>query len=188
MTGCRIPTLCKNLSLLVVDGGFGFGNGRVMPAGPLREPVAAAASRCQAAVLIGDDTAGTAALLPPELRVFRARLVPKPDAFALAGHPVLAFAGIATPAKFFATLTEIGARIAERLPFPDHHAYTGRELASVLERARQLGAIPVTTAKDAVRLPPEIRAQVRVVGVTLEWQDEGALSDMLAATVSEIIE
>lgn len=97
--GLQNPGLGKTLSLLVVDGGFGFGNGRVLPAGPLREPVAAAAARCQAAVLIGADLAGACRALPPTLPVLRARLLPGPEAAALAGRPVLAFAGIGRPEK-----------------------------------------------------------------------------------------
>ena len=107
--GLQNPGVQKRLSLLVVDGATGFGNGRVFPAGPLREPVAAAAARCQAAVLIGPDATGALANLPPALPVHRARLVPGPEAAALAGRRVLGFAGIAMPEKFFATLAETGA-------------------------------------------------------------------------------
>ena len=73
--GLQNPSLEKAMSLLVVDGAAGFGNRRVLPAGPLREPVAAAASRCRAAVLIGPDTSGVLAQLPSQLPVLRAELV-----------------------------------------------------------------------------------------------------------------
>ena len=69
--GLQNPSLEKTMSLLVVDGAAGFGNGRVLPAGPLREPVAAASSRCRAAVLIGPDTSGALARLPPDFPVLR---------------------------------------------------------------------------------------------------------------------
>ena len=65
--GLQNPTLEKTLSLLIIDGSYGFGNGRVIPSGPLREPVAAAAARCQAAVLVGEDETGALAQLPPGL-------------------------------------------------------------------------------------------------------------------------
>ncbi|MDE2581170.1 MAG: tetraacyldisaccharide 4'-kinase, partial [Rhodospirillales bacterium] len=70
--GLQNPGLVKDVALLVIDGGFGFGNGRVLPAGPLREPVAAAAARCAAAVLIGEDRHGARAALQPALPVLRA--------------------------------------------------------------------------------------------------------------------
>ncbi len=159
--GLQNPSLDKDLSLLVIDGGFGFGNGRVLPAGPLRESAAAGAARCQAAVLIGEDVAGALAALPHDLPVLRARLVPGPEAAGLAGRRVLAFAGIARPDKFFATLAEVGAMLAGRMPFPDHHAYTARDMRRVLGEASSVNALPVTTAKDAMRLPASVREQVR---------------------------
>jgi len=181
--GLQNPTLHKDLSLLVVDGASGFGNGHVLPAGPLREPVAAGAARCQAAVLVGRDLAGVAAALPRGLPVLRARLAPGPEVTAWAGRPVLAFAGIASPDKFFATLREAGAVLAGSVPFPDHHAYSDRDLGMLLDRARELGAVPATTPKDAVRLPEAIRRQVRVIGVTLAWEDPAPLEALLASTI-----
>ena len=180
--GLQNPTLAKDLSLLVIDGGFGFGNGRMLPAGPLREPVAAAALRCRAAVLIGADTHGALAALPPGLPVLRARLVPDPaDAAALRGRRVLAFAGIARPEKFFASLEEAGATVAARESFADHHPFAPAALRRLFDRAARLDALPVTTAKDAVRLPPEARARVAVLGIALEWDDPTALAALLAA-------
>ena len=187
--GLQNPGLQKRLSLLVIDGATGFGNGRVFPAGPLREPVAAAASRCQAAVLIGSDATSALARLPSGLPAHRARLVPGPEAAALAGRPVLAFAGIAMPGKFFTTLAEAGADVVAQRPFADHHRYTRSELDSVLAEADRLNAVPVTTAKDAVRLPPDIRARVQVLSIRLDWEDpaapEALLRDVIDTWASE---
>ncbi len=182
--GLQNPTLVQDAALLVVDGAAGFGNGRVMPAGPLRESVAAAAARCRAAVLIGPDAApGTAnvrAALPPGLPVLAASL--KPDT-ALDGVRVLAFCGIARPSKFHDTLRQAGATLAECMDFPDHHRFSGAELDHMLARAAALGAVPVTTPKDAVRLPGAVRSRVQVVGVSLLWDDPAALERLLAEVV-----
>lgn len=182
--GLQNPGVQKRLSLLVVDGASGFGNGRVFPAGPLREPVAAAARRCQAAVLIGPDASGALAQLPPGLPVHRARLVPGPEATALAGRRVVGFAGIAMPEKFFATLDETGAEIVARRPFPDHHHYMQAELDSLLAEAGRLDAVPVTTAKDAVRLPPAVRERVTVLTVSLAWEDPDAPEGLLRTVIN----
>ena len=107
--GLQNPTLIKTFSLLVIDGRTGFGNGRVLPAGPLRERVAAAAARTNAAVLIGADVAGALDQLPPGLPVLRANLVQDSAVASLAGRRILAFAGIAFPEKFFAPLRQAGA-------------------------------------------------------------------------------
>jgi len=182
--GLQNPGLRKGLSVLVIDGATGFGNGRVFPAGPLREPVAAAASRCQAAMVIGADATGAQEQLPPGLPVLHANLVPGPEAAALAGRRVLAFAGIAMPGKFFATLAEAGADVVAQRPFADHHRYTRSELDTVLAEADRLNAVPVTTAKDAVRLPPDIRARVRVLSVGLHWEDPAAPDTLLRTAIN----
>jgi tetraacyldisaccharide 4'-kinase len=177
--GLQNPTLEKTLSLLVIDGGFGVGNGRVLPAGPLREPVDTAASRCRAAVLIGPDAAGALAQIDARLPVLRARLQPEPGLADLAGQRVLAFAGIGRPEKFFAMLIEAGVEVTEQIAFPDHHAFTAAELADILARAAGHCALAVTTPKDLVRIPAAMHRQIRAIGVSLAWESETALAAML---------
>jgi tetraacyldisaccharide 4'-kinase len=177
--GLQNPTLEKTLSLLIIDGSYGFGNGRVIPSGPLREPVFAAAARCQAAVLIGEDETGALAQLPPDLPVLRARLVPGPEAAVLAGKPVVAFCGIANPRKFFATLQEAGAVLAARHPFADHYPFDDQEIRDILAEAEKLRATPVTTRKDIVRIPPALRPGIQVVSIALAWDDPAAIEALL---------
>jgi tetraacyldisaccharide 4'-kinase len=184
--GLQNPTLEKDLSLLVIDGGFGFGNGRVIPAGPLREPVANAAARCQAAVLIGTDESGALAQLPKGLPVLRARLVAGPEAAALAGQPVFAFCGIASPPKFFATLQEAGAVLAGRESFADHYPYDDGDLKDLLAQADALRAVPVTTRKDFVRIPPAYRSRVTVISVALAWEEPAAIESLLDPLVAQV--
>lgn len=181
--GLQNPTLLKRASILVIDGRTGFGNGRVLPAGPLREPVAAAASRCSAAVLIGPDVTGAQAILPRDLPVIRADLVQDATLAALRGRPVVAFAGIALPEKFFAPLRQAGAKLLSIHPFPDHHAYTDKELEHLLREARRQNATLVTTPKDAVRLPSRVREEVTVIGVGLKWDDERQIDQFLEKVI-----
>jgi tetraacyldisaccharide 4'-kinase len=179
--GLQNPGLHKDLSLLVVDGASGFGNGRVLPAGPLREPVAAGAARCHAAVLIGPDVAGVTAVLT--LPVLRADVCPGPEVAAFVGRRVLAFAGIARPEKFFSMLAEAGAVVAGTISFPDHHPFSQAALRRVTGEAARIGAVPVTTPKDAVRLPDVYRDRIGVVGVSLGWDDPAALEALLATVL-----
>jgi tetraacyldisaccharide 4'-kinase len=182
--GLQNATLHKNISLLVVDGGYGFGNGRVLPAGPLREPVAAGAARCRAAVLIGADQAGAARALPPALPVLRAHLVPAADSAHIAGRRLVAFAGIGRPEKFFASVDAAGGIVVARRPFPDHHPYSDAELAELIAEAERLDALPVTTAKDAVRIPAALREKFAVVGVTLGWEQPAEIEALLTELLS----
>jgi tetraacyldisaccharide 4'-kinase len=182
--GLQNPTLAKTASILVIDGRTGFGNGRVLPAGPLREPVAIAAPRCQAAVLIGPDLTDAIAQLPLNLPVLRADLVQDPSIAALAGRPIVAFAGIALPEKFFAPLRQAGAVVVAARPFPDHHLYTARELDALEKDAQDRDAVLVTTPKDAVRLPPTVRARVTVIGVGLAWREPEKIDQLLAGVIA----
>src|SRR6201999_2692356 len=97
-------TLRKDLSLVVVDGETGFGNGLMIPAGPLREPVTQGLARADAVILVGDGTPDLKGFCGP---VLRARLVV--DGARLDGKPVFAFAGIGRPEKFVASLEQSGA-------------------------------------------------------------------------------
>jgi tetraacyldisaccharide 4'-kinase len=177
--GLQNPTIEKDLSLLIIDGGYGFGNGRIIPAGPLREPVSAAAARSHVAVLIGPDETGALAQLPPSLPVLRARLMAGPEAAMLAGQPVFAFCGIANPPKFFTTLQEAGAVVAGKEAFADHYPYDEGDLKDLLAQADALRALPVTTRKDFVRIPPQFRARVTVVTVGLAWEEPAAIESLL---------
>ncbi len=183
--GHQNPYLHKDLSLIVVDAAYGFGNGRVMPAGPLREPAAVGLARADAVVLIEGPgslpgIAAEIAALAPGRPLLRARLEPSISALPLAESAVVAFAGIARPEKFFATLEELGCQIVGRHAFADHRPYDPDTLMRIVEEAAAKGARPVTTAKDAVRLPPEARAMVEVVEVGMVFAEEAALDDLLA--------
>ncbi|GBQ51899.1 tetraacyldisaccharide 4'-kinase [Komagataeibacter sucrofermentans] len=166
--GFQNPSLHQDLALVVVDGAVGFGNGRVLPAGPLREPVGTALARAGGVVIMGPDQQGIAASLPDGLPVFAATLQPDTQAIP-PGHPIIAFAGIGRPAKFFEGLAQRGIHPARCLAFPDHHTYTATEQTRLLRLAAQSGACLVTTQKDAVRLNAALRAQVRTVGLQLAW-------------------
>jgi tetraacyldisaccharide 4'-kinase len=182
--GHQNPSLEKDLSIVVVDSETAFGNGRVVPAGPLREPVAEGLARADALVLVGGpDDAVTPAPGRPDLPVFRARLEPAGEtAASLKGRSVVAFAGIGRPAKFFASLRAIGGRVVATHAFPDHHLYGPDEIMRLVEQASAAEAVLVTTAKDYVRLPVEAKPMVEVLQVELRFADPDAV-DRLLATV-----
>lgn len=171
--GFQNPAIAKTLSLLVIDGGIGMGNNRLMPAGPLRESLSSALKRADAVALLNPGTFALPSGITPLVAHSRAD---KPE---LKGRRVYAFCGLAWPEKFFATLEGLGAEIAGRAAFADHHFYTGDELAHIGHEAERLNAIPVTTAKDAVRLSPEARSRVTVVDIAVEFEKPDALDVLL---------
>ncbi len=183
--GFQNPLFAKDLSLVVVDGRRGFGNGRVLPAGPLREPVASGLARADAIVLMGEVTAdfrGGFGSLP----VLRAKLEPDAAARALAGRRVMAFAGIGDPAKFFRLLAAIGCQVIAATAYPDHAPYRAETIRRHLAEAEAAGVDAlVTTAKDAVRLPADLAAGVTVVQVRVAWDDPATLDALLSEAAAD---
>jgi len=178
--GHQNPSLVKDVSIVVIDGETGFGNGQLIPAGPLREPVSTGLERADAVVIVGNDRADIAGKLPPTLPVFTGHILPAADRESWAGRRVFAFAGIGRPAKFYETLTALGCDIAATRSFADHHPFTTAEIAQICTEAEALDATPVTTEKDAVRLPAVFRDKIETLPVAFVWDDAAAITDFLA--------
>jgi tetraacyldisaccharide 4'-kinase len=176
--GYQDPSLKKTVSLLVVDGHVGFGNGRCMPAGPLREPISQAMERASAVVILGEDRAGVAALCAGK-PILRAKLEPEAEASALDGQPVVAFAGIGRPEKFFHTLDNLGAKVIEAYTFDDHYLYQASEIGELIAIAESHSAALITTAKDIIRVPAHQRNSMGVLRIVVTWEDEDALLEIL---------
>jgi tetraacyldisaccharide 4'-kinase len=181
--GFQSPGLHKDRSILVVDGRRGIGNGRVFPAGPLRAPLESQLRRAQALLVIGSGQAGddvAAAAQAHRLPVFHGRLEPDAQALALLkARPVLAFAGIGDPDKFFTTLRDAGIDVRAAVPFPDHHRYRRFEARELIERAERDGLVAVTTEKDLARLAGQddvaaLAAVAQALPVTLKVAEADA--------------
>ncbi len=184
--GFQNPGLHKDVSLLVVDGVVGLGNGHVLPSGPLRETPACAFVRASVVLLIGPDKTGFLAqyadLLPD---VMRADLQTASEARVLKGARCIAFAGLGRPSKFFDGLRQAGVNPVECLAFPDHYFYKDGDMNHLATLARQADAQLVTTPKDTVRFPPAFRKQLRTVGVGLVWQNEATPEALLDQLLSQ---
>jgi len=185
--GYQNPSVFKDLSLLVVDGQYGFGNGRVMPAGPLRESIKGGLRRADAIILLGPDQADVWGRVQrtgfKNLAVIRAQIEPIQDAIDLKGCDVYAFAGIGRPQKFFETLTKLGCKCVGCKAFDDHHPYREQDLQDIIAAAA--GAQIVTTAKDLVRIPSTYHSQIRAVNIGLAWEDETIVETLLKKVMTD---
>jgi tetraacyldisaccharide 4'-kinase len=180
--GLQNPALVKDLAFAAVDGETGFGNGLCVPAGPLRAPVSVQLPFVRALIVLGGEEAALSAIAgsAPGKPLIRASL--EPDALAAApliGREVVAFAGIARPEKFYATLRRVGAQIVMTRNFADHHPYTPREIEALIEEAGRRSALLATTEKDLVRLDARHALAVMTLPVTLRFEEPGVVQRML---------
>lgn len=171
--------LRKSLSLVVIDAEAGFGNGRPIPAGPLREPVAQGLARADAVIMVGDGDPDLKGYLGPLLRAHL-----KADGTGFAGKRVFAFAGIGRPGKFVTSLQESGANVIGSCFFGDHHAYAEHEISQLKMVAGD--ALLVTTEKDFVRLTTTEREGIRVLKVAATFDDGTALQALLDRTLGQV--
>ncbi|MEH6544869.1 MAG: tetraacyldisaccharide 4'-kinase [Sneathiella sp.] len=182
--GFQNPGLHKDLSLLVIDGDYGIGNGRLLPAGPLREPIDNALARAQAVVQVGGAANSLAALgIKQDLPLFRTHLVPDPKAKVITAERVVAFAGIGRPEKFYDSLRRSGCELIESFSFADHHVYTADELMKMVEAATSQDAALVTTRKDYVRLSSEAKMMVTVFDIELNVEAPEAFQKFLLSII-----
>jgi len=181
--GFQNPDLAKDFSIVVVDAVVGFGNRHVLPAGPLREPLAVGLARADLVLSIGPPTAqrgfAQVADLPAKLPHVTASLAPPETGMVWKDLKVLAFAGIGRPEKFFATLRGLGANVIQAEPLSDHQPLTEIIMQRLESDAFFKGAQMVTTEKDAVRVPEKYRLRVLTLPVRLAVSDWGLIDGKL---------
>ncbi|HKN00859.1 MAG TPA: tetraacyldisaccharide 4'-kinase [Candidatus Binataceae bacterium] len=165
--GFQHTRLRRDLDFVLVSEERGFGNGHMLPAGPMREPLSAV-GRADAIVIMSAGIGRPSAIRTSQLKklsrlpVFHARVRPhglvqvergewRETAPALGGRRVLAVSGLADPSAFHAMVREIDADLVAVLEYPDHHRYTSADWQAIAAAARDVDAI-VTTEKDLIKL------------------------------------
>jgi tetraacyldisaccharide 4'-kinase len=174
--GLQNTSLYKDLCLIVADGTTGFGNGRPIPAGPLREQVGAGIARADALIVSGEDFCNLGDIFSRRINILQTSIAIRSS---LPASPLIAFAGIGRPEKFHATLVSAGANVVEFQAFADHHAYSEDELKALSAKAQKLGAELVTTEKDWVRLNAGWRGPIKAIEIDVVWHNETAIASLL---------
>lgn len=182
--GMQNPFIAKTLTIGVFDGSVGIGNGLLIPAGPLRTTFKSGIKQMNIALINGKDETNISTKLPGELARFCFSLSPNQSIIRqLENTPVLAFAGIGQPKRFFATVRKSGCNLVHYLAFADHHPYKEIDLVRLQEDATRHGAQLITTQKDWVRLPNKWRDQVIALPVALSLEDDRKLLDLIITAV-----
>ena len=165
--GFQNPSLYKDLSFLVFDGHYGIGNGKIIPAGPLRETLKDGTKRADALIILGKDKHNLAER--SHLPVFFGHT--EAQTTAINNPNVIAFAGIGHPQKFYHTLSVHGFNVVETFDFPDHHFYSKAELEQIIQRARTQNADIYTTSKDFVKIPAQFHKDINVLEIAVVWDE-----------------
>jgi len=160
--GYQNNRIIKDRHLLVMDAYQGIGNGKVFPAGPLREFLRPALQRADAILMIGKGSCP----LPDNIPIFQGYLTPQEIPFP-PNTEITAFAGIGYPLKFKKTLQELSWNIKQFKAFPDHHPYSNSDIEPLLDKDYPV----VTTEKDWLRLPPTYQSHVHTLKVELQLTD-----------------
>jgi tetraacyldisaccharide 4'-kinase len=185
--GFQNPVLAHDLSIVVVDAHRGFGNGRVLPAGPLREPVETGLARADIVLSIGPEAAQDRFAQREAHRIalpiLRGTLKPLHTGLPFGACPFWPSPGSGIPRNSSPRCARWGPISAPNTRSSDHQPLSDTLMARMLREASAIGAQVVTTEKDAVRLSPEFRPRVLTVPVRLEvadWSQLDAMIDRIA--------
>ena len=162
--GFQNPCVKKDISVLVFDQSIGFGNGFMLPAGPLREP-RRAVRRADAIIVVRSRRPRRRFTLPTDIPVFYANsetISPYDKK-----QKLYAFAGIGYPKKFFGALDNVVGKKS----FPDHYQYTDDDLKKLVAAAARRSAKLITTEKDWVRLPDWAKNEIKYARLDMTVDD-----------------
>ncbi len=179
--GLQNPSLHKDINFLVVDATRAFGNECVLPAGPLREPLSDALSKTTAIIWIGSGHDALRAQLAKQKPLLTAAATTVGITDELKGQNLFAFCGLGNTNKFYDGLRASGANVVKTTDFPDHYVWSTYEIRKLLDEAKALNATPVTTAKDAVRIPPSLRGSILICDVDIQFADSAGLENQVRA-------
>ncbi len=168
------PSLYRQCAILTIDNNRLFGNECLMPAGPLREPIAKALNKADVILMIGHNTAThiPAILTQTKKPIIHAYKKPLIHGIDLTGENVIVFSGLGNNAQFIAMIASMGANIIHTEQFPDHFKYDNRIIDRLIKKATQSAALLVTTEKDMVKIAPHYYPYLVPFLITLDICDD----------------
>ncbi|CAO5674468.1 MAG: Tetraacyldisaccharide 4'-kinase [Holosporales bacterium] len=179
--GFQNSSLFKDLNVLVVDAYQQFGNGKLFPAGPLREPFNEGIERADLVVVVGEEKPQNLSHLKNVLQArFKPKTLPEKQQ-----ERIIGFAGLGYPQKFKISLLNAGYKVVDFVTYPDHFPYTITEIEKLLKKAKGKKAKLMTTSKDAIRIPAPYKEKIHVFKINLEFENTQILEDCLKKTISK---
>ena len=172
----------KDVKILVVDSKQGFGNEHIFPAGPLRESIESGVKKSDLVLIIGDknqELEDRIRQVKISMPVFYAH-IKVTETVSVANNKVIGFCGLGYPDKFKKTLLDCGFEVVDFIAFSDHHPYTITEVQKLLKASKNMDAKLITTKKDYVKIPDVFKADISVIGIKLEPQDDSFKNFLLS--------
>ena len=187
--GFQDPSIKKTFSIITVDAEIAFGNRKILPSGPLREPISAALSRADVLLVIGRKHQRERFIksikVPKELNVFGAEMQVVKSGIYLDKARFVAVAGIAHPEKFFNSIQKFGGKITKKFSLPDHENYTPRLLRKLKKASLNNNAQLITTEKDFVRIPKNERHNFIFLPIKLQFSEELELINSIKSVINQ---
>jgi tetraacyldisaccharide 4'-kinase len=171
-----------HVNLLIIDGAQGLGNEKLLPAGPLREPMKQVLKRIDAVIILGEDKQSVRTAIPSKIPVFTAKAVTT----ALVTGRALAFCGLGFPEKFFSAIKTLGVDLIETRAFPDHYCYKEKDLEVLVKRSADLKAQLITTRKDLVKIPGRFHEYLSTANLDVVWDDQKSLIDFIKSRLKSL--
>lgn len=194
--GFQSAQIASDYALIVIDAMRGLGNGHIIPSGPVRAPVTDQLRHATALLTVGiGERASPVVRMASRAGkpVYESRIVPR-NAERLRNVPVLAFAGIGDPGRFYRSLRECGGQIVEERSYGDHHLFTEEEMRDLLETAEKTGLQLVATQKDVIRLKgqsgaaADLRAATWPLDIDMVFEERDRPSRIVAAAIARFKE
>ena len=186
--GFQNNSIIKDCSILVIDASIGFGNGYIIPAGPLRETVPEGLKKANLILVIGEtgdqNTLQKEISSRTKLPIFEGILKPENVYSEILTKPIIGFAGISHPKKFQSTLEALGTQILTFKAFPNHKPLNKRQLQDLLSQAKKNKALLVTTEKDFVRISPELQDYFKTLEIDLKIKNQKIFIEEILLTLA----
>ena len=184
--GLQDSSIKGDLNILVFNGSQGIGNKRLIPAGPLREPLNWSINKSHLAVIIDKDKKNIERILSKELLVLKATTIIKQSIkTTLQNKNLSAFCGLGYPEKFYEFLQSIGCKVVFWNKFPDHYVYSESKINKMIVESKNNNCLLVTTQKDHIKIPLKYKNNIFSFPIDIQFDEYSKIDSMLYSVINK---
>ena len=182
--GLQDESIFSNLNIIVFNGYQGIGNGRIIPAGPMRENLNKALNKSHLALIIDEDKKNISQQINKTIPIIQSNLIIE-DKYInnFKNKEVIAFCGIGYPQKFYKSLNKIGCKVLYTKSFPDHYHYSEQDIKKLLKKSQELNSLLITTEKDHVKIMENYKSRIYYFPIKIELNNFKILDDLLLSII-----